>query len=142
MGGATIILALIVIILLVRKNKQNENVAKANLLPAVFNANWGFMVGMPIILNPVLFLPFVIIPLINVVIAAAAIYCHLIPPCVYPVLKGTPGILIAFFGSNGNWINLIFSICLFILDVVLFIPITLWGQKIEKRLREYEQKAN
>lgn len=142
MGGATIILALIVIILLVRKNNQNENVAKANLLPAVFNANWGFMVGMPIILNPVLFLPFVIIPLINVVIAAAAIYCHLIPPCVYPVLKGTPGILIAFFGSNGNWINLIFSICLFILDVVLFIPITLWGQKIEKRLREYEQKAN
>lgn len=140
MGGASIVLALIVIILLVRENKQRENLAKINLLPALFSSNWGFMVGMPIILNPILFLPFIVIPVVNVLLAAAAIALHIIVPCVYPVLTGTPGILISFFGSNGNWANLVFSILLFILDIVMLIPITLMGQKIEKGLREREEK--
>lgn len=142
MGGASLVLALIVLILLANKNsKESENIAKANLLPAAFNSTWGFMIGMPIILNPVFFLSMLIIPLINVLLAAGAIAIHLIPPCVYPVLKGTPGILISFFGSNGNWMNLVFSILLFIFDIVLLVPTTMLGQKIEKRLKEYEQKA-
>lgn len=140
MGGASVGLALIIIILLVRENKQNENIAKINLLPVVFNSNWGLMVGMPIILNPVLFLPFIIIPVVNVLLASAAIALHIIAPCVYPVLRGTPGILISFFGSNGNWVNLVFSILLFILDIVMLIPIASLGQRIEKGLREREQK--
>jgi PTS system cellobiose-specific IIC component len=98
------------------------------------------MVGMPIILNPVLFLPFIIIPVVNVLLASVAIALHIIAPCVYPVLRGTPGILISFFGSNGNWVNLVFSILLFILDIVMLIPIASLGQRIEKGLREREQK--
>lgn len=141
MGGASIILALIVIILLMeQKNKENDNLAKINLLPAMFNSMWGFMIGMPVILNPIFFLPFLIIPVINISLAALAIWLHLITPCVYPVLKGTPGILLAFFGSNGNWMNLIFSIILFILDILMLVPILRLSQRIEKGLRVYEQK--
>ncbi|WP_283111544.1 PTS transporter subunit EIIC [Lactobacillus gallinarum] len=138
MGGASVVLALIVIILLSHQNKETENIAKANLLPAAFNSTWGFMIGLPIILNPVLFLPMVLIPVINIMIASLAIFLHIITPCVYPVLKGTPGILISFFGSNGNWSNLVFSICLFILDILMLIPISLLGQRIERKLKAYE----
>lgn len=139
MGGASVVLALIVIILLTRHNKENENIAKANLLPAAFNSTWGFMVGLPIILNPVLLLPMLLIPVMNIIIASLAIYIHLITPCVYPVLKGTPGILISFFGSNGNWSNLIFSIALFILDILMLIPISSLGQRMERKLKAYEK---
>lgn len=143
MGGASIFLALIVIVLITNnKSKEDDNIAKANLLPVMFNSNWGFAVGMPVILNPILFLPFLIIPVVNVSLAAIAICFQIISPCVYPVLKGTPGILVSFFGSNGNWVNLIFSIILFILDIVMFIPISLLSQKIEKELKVYEQKNN
>lgn len=138
MGGASVVLALIVIILLSHQNKETENIAKANLLPVAFNSTWGFMIGMPIILDPVLFLPIVLIPVINIIIASIAIFLHIITPCVYPVLKGTPGILISFFGSNGNWSNLVFSICLFILDILMLIPISLLGQRIERKLKAYE----
>lgn len=141
MGGASIVLALIVIILLTeRKNKEDENLAKINLLPVMFNSNWGLSIGMPVILNSIFFLPFLIIPVINISLAALAIWLHLISPCVYPVLKGTPGILVAFFGSNGNWMNLIFSIVLFILDVLMLVPILRLSQRIEKGLKVYEQK--
>lgn len=141
MGGASIVLALIVIILLTEhKDKEDENLAKINLLPVAFNSNWGLSIGMPVILNPIFFLPFLIIPVINISLAALGIWLHLITPCVYPVLKGTPGILVAFFSSNGNWMNLIFSIILFILDVLMLVPILRLSQRIEKGLKIYEQK--
>ena len=46
MGGASIFLALIVIVLITNnKSKEDDNIAKANLLPVMFNSNWGFAVG-------------------------------------------------------------------------------------------------
>lgn len=139
MGGASIVLALIVIILLTRQNKDDDNIAKVNLLPVAFNSNWGMMIGMPVILNPLLFLPVMLIPVVNILLASLAIFLHIITPCVYPILKGTPGILISFFGSNGNWMNLLFSVFLLVLDVIMFIPIAKLSQKIEKGLKAYEK---
>lgn len=142
MGGASIVLAMIVIILITRRNKENENIAKVNLLPAAFGSTWGMMVGMPIILNPLLLPAIVIIPIINILLAASAITCHLIQPCVYPVLSGTPGILVSFFGSNGNWANLLFSIILFVLDVVMFLPTMKLGLHFERGLKDYEEQTD
>lgn len=139
MGGASIILALIVIVLLVRKNKEDENIARINLLPAAFNSTWGFSIGLPLILNPLWLLPAVIVPVVNILLAAAAINFRIIQPCVYPVLTGTPGILISFFGSNGDWVNLVFSIGLFVLDIAMLIPVAVLEQKIERRLQNYEK---
>lgn len=141
MGGASIALALIVIVLVTRKEKDSENIAKATLLPVAFDSTWGFMVGMPVILNPALLLSILIIPVINVLLAALAIFCHLVQPCVYPVLKGTPGILVSFIGSNGSWSNLMFSILLFALDVIMFIPTMKLGRQIERGLMKYDKKA-
>lgn len=132
MGGASIVLAMIVIILIYSKNKDSENIAKVNLLPAAFGSTGGMMVGMPIILNPLLLPAIVIIPIINILLAAGAIFCHLIQPCAYPVLSGTPGILVSFFGSNGDWSNLVFSILLFILDIIMFIPTMKLGLRLER----------
>lgn len=139
MGGASIVMALIVIVLVMRKNRENENIARASLLPVAFNSNWGFMIGLPIILNPVLFIPVIVIPVVNILLAGGAISLHLIQPCVYPVLKGTPGILISFFGSNGNLVNLAFSIFLFVLDIAMLIPVAMLEIKIEGRLQDYEK---
>ena len=42
------------------------------------------------------------------------------------------------FKIIGNWSNLVFSICLFILDILMLIPISLLGQRIERKLKAYE----
>lgn len=141
MGDACIALSLTVIVLLFTHNKEIEAIAKLNLLPVAFGAPQGLAVGLPIILNPLYLLPVVCIPAINELIAAAAISLHLIVPSAYPVLRGTPGILIAFFGSNGNWICFIFTILLFILDILILFPSLKIGQKINKELIAYDKQA-
>lgn len=138
MGGASVVLAVIVVLLLRKENKEISTIARLNLLPATFNSTLGFLVGLPIILNPVFMLPSMLIPLINMALAAGAICLHLVPVSVYPILKGTPGILISFFGTNGSWSALCFAILLFLFDVCLMWPIIKVNEKVELELRVSE----
>lgn len=139
MGDACIALTLTVILLLYTNNKETESVAKLNLLPVSFGAQEGLAIGLPIILNPIFLLPVIFIPALNELIAAAAISLHLILPSVYPVLAGTPGILISFFGTNGNWPSFIFTVLLFLLDIVILIPVILISRRVREKVSNYEE---
>ena len=142
MGDASIVLALTVVILIYTHNREIEAVAKANLLPVAFGSPNGLFIGLPILLNPIYLLPCLLIPALNELIAAGAISLRLISPSVYPVLSGTPGILISFFGSNGNWPTFIFTLLLFTLDVVLMIPVIQIGQQIAEKLTVYDEEED
>ncbi|RMC23524.1 MULTISPECIES: PTS sugar transporter subunit IIC [unclassified Lactobacillus] len=141
MGGASILLAIIVLLLLQHNNPEIEAIAKVNLLPAAFGSTIGLAVGLPILLDPIFLLPSMLIPIINILLAAGAIYFRLIPVCVYPILKGTPGILISFFGTNGNWSALFFTILLFILDIAMLWPIIKINDLVNLKLRSKEGRT-
>lgn len=139
MGGAVIALTLTVVILLYSQDKQNNTVAKANIIPAMFGIKGGLAVGLPIILNPIYLLPTILIPAFNEIMAALAISLHLVVPTVYPVMSGTPGILIPFLGSNGNWSSLLFTVLLLLIDIVIFVPFILIGHKINEEMKNYDE---
>lgn len=140
MGGASVVLAVIVLLLIRRDNRENEINAKINLLSAAFGSSLGFAVGLPLILNPVFILPSILIPLINMTIAVAVISLHIIPVCVYQNLKGTPGLLVSFFGTNGSWATLFFTLLLFLLDIFLLLPVIKINEKIELRIKNQEME--
>lgn len=140
MGGSSVTLAIIVILMLRHENKEIVSLTKISLLPAAFNSTLGFTVGLPIMLNPVFLLPSILIPLFNLLIAASAISLRLIPVSVYPILKGTPGLLVPFFGTNGNWETLIFTILLFLSDIGLLWPIIKLSERVSKKLSEATQE--
>lgn len=135
MSGASVILAVIVLLLLRHGNKEISAIARLNLIPAAFGSSLGFSAGLPIILNPVFVLPSILIPLVNMTLAAGAITMRIIPVCVYPILKGTPGLLISFFGTNGNWTALLFVMVLFALDLCLMWPFIRINERVELKLR-------
>ena len=72
-------------------------------------------------------------------IAVFAVNLHIIPVSVYQILKGTPGILVSFFGTNGNWPTLIFTLLLFLLDIVLLLPVIKINEKIGIKIA-YQKK--
>ena len=53
------------------------------------------MVGVPIMLNVIYLIPFILTPLINMLFAYGALALKLMPPVVYPVPDGTPSVLSA-----------------------------------------------
>ncbi len=133
---ASVALPLVLMLLFTVKKEETFKVSKLSLLPVLFNSNLGLILGVPIILNPVYMIPFIGIPIVNVLLAAGAITLKLIPASAYPVLLGTPSILKAFVATNGYWGTLIFALLLLVLDSVLFLPFIRLSQKVEQHLAE------
>lgn len=140
MGGCAVVLALAVAILIWGRRKEPETVAKMNLWPLLFSSSRGFLVGLPVILNPIYVIQLILVPVVNMLIAALAIFLHIVPTPVYPILTGTPGPLVPFFATNGNWPTLIFSIFLFCLDVVMMIPAVKLDNRTKALLQSYEME--
>ncbi|GGI63945.1 PTS sugar transporter subunit IIC [Limosilactobacillus caviae] len=140
-GGDGLILALIVAILLTSNGSYMHRVARWTALPTLFNFNYATMVGLPIVFNPLFFIPFTFLPIVNILLASFAIAIHLIPSTPYPVLQGTPGPLLGFLGTNGNWGTLIFALVLLLLDIIAYIPFVKMALAVERRLMLEEQEV-
>ena len=66
MGGAGATLSLLLAIALFAKSKHIKSVGAISAIPGIFNINEPILFGMPIILNPIMLIPFNIIPLVFV----------------------------------------------------------------------------
>jgi len=110
-GGAGATLPL-VLLLLRSKVKRVRTVALATLLPSLANANEPLMFGLPLVLNPVLGIPFVITPLVLAVVSWWAINLGLVArPAIY--IPSTVPIPIGAFLATKDWR----SIILMLLDI-------------------------
>ena len=133
-GGDGLVLALIVAILLFPGSTSLHRVARWSAVPTVFNFDYSSLVGLLVILNPVFLLPFMLLPLVNIAIAAGVTVLGLIPATPYPVLLGTPGPLIGFLATNGNWGTLVFTMLLLFLDIALYLPFVRLNFQVEAQL--------
>lgn len=135
-AGVGAVLALLVAILLVSRSQKDKKVSFLSIFPSLFNNGAPFMVGIPVLLNLLYVIPFLLIPLVNMGIAALALCFKLMPAAVYPVPDGTPSILYAFIGTGGSLRALAVSLLCFALDVALYIPFVRMGNQVRKDLLE------
>ncbi len=94
-------------IFLFSNQRDQQLIGRWSLLPVLFNFNSAILVGVPVLGNGLYIIPFLLVPLVNVGIAASAIALHLMPAVVYQVPLGTPSLLQALIGTNGNWVTLL-----------------------------------
>ena len=135
-AGVGAVLALLVAILLVSRSQKDKKVSFLSIFPSLFNNGAPFMVGIPVLLNLLYVIPFLLIPLVNMGMAALALCFKLMPAAVYPVPDGTPSILYAFIGTGGSLRALAVSLLCFALDVALYIPFVRMGNQVRKDLLE------
>ncbi|MDK8117267.1 PTS transporter subunit EIIC [Limosilactobacillus reuteri] len=142
-GGIGVTLALVIGILWVGRQNNQQEIAKLSVFPAIFNHGLPILFGSRVFLNPVYVFPFILLPIANMLVASVFIFIHAIPPIVYPVPNGTPGILIPFIGTGGDWRALLISILLVIMDIIIYIPFIKLAFAVEERLvKEQEEFQN
>ncbi|AEM77855.1 PTS sugar transporter subunit IIC [Thermoanaerobacter wiegelii] len=133
--GATLGLA---IMLLRAKSAHLRNIGKVALIPAIFNINEPLIFGVPLMLNPVMFIPFVFA---QGIIGVLAYIAHLlgwvrpmfiIPPWTAPAPVG------AFLATGGDWRSIILVIVLTVIATLIYWPFL---KVYDKQMFEQEQKA-
>lgn len=66
-GGSGATLALVVAMILRSRSTQGKQLGKLAIGPAIFNINEPIIFGMPIVMNPMLIIPFIITPILTVI---------------------------------------------------------------------------
>ncbi|UQF24444.1 PTS sugar transporter subunit IIC [Vagococcus lutrae] len=135
-GGATIGLVL-VLGYLARKKKtsqQTKVLAPITVVPGLFNINEPTMFGLPVVLNVMLLLPFIVAPIVNVVVAYFAMSTGLVP-LTRTVATWTMPPIISGFLTTGSVHGSLLQIVLIVLDVLLYLPFFL---AVEKRFKQEE----
>lgn len=131
-SGATFGL-LLAIFIFCRKGSAEREVAKLAFIPGCFGINEPVIFGLPIVLNPIMFIPWVGVPMINATIAYFATKAGLVVPLVVLNSGNEPIFLSQFILGAFHWSPVILSFILVIIDVILYAPFVLINQRETKK---------
>lgn len=133
LGGTGATLGLIIAIFLIaRKYKAYMTVAKLSAAPGIFMINEPMMFGLPIVLNPILFIPYVLTPLILVTTAYFATATGLVPAATVIAPWTTPPIIGGVLATQSIAGGVLAAINL-IISVVIYLPFVKMAQIQEER---------
>lgn len=119
-GGAGMTISLCILFFLSRK-KGNKILGKMSILPNLFNINEPIVYGVPIILNPIYFIPFVFAPMISTFLAYYFTYLGIIPKLVgYDIPWTMPPFLNGLI--QGGWKVAMFQVFLLLINIVIYYP--------------------
>lgn len=121
-GGSGAVLGMLLAIFLVCRAKQNRMVAKLSIGPSIFNINEPTIFGMPIVLNPMLFVPFVIGPCIITILSYLALSLNIVGRTVAIVPWATPPIISGFLVTGGDWKACVLQIINIAISFLIYLP--------------------
>ena len=119
--GAGITIGLVVYLVLFAKSKQLKTLGKVEAVPAFFGINEPILFGIPIVMNPMLALPFVGMPIISCVIQYFALYTGICPLYGATQVPWTcPPIISGFL--VGGWRSALLQLVIFIISFFVYLP--------------------
>lgn len=122
MGGSGATIALLIAIFLVSKREDYKQIAKLSAVPGLFNINEPLIFGLPIMLNPILAIPFVITPLVTGTIGYFATAIGFAGKAVVMVPWPTPPIINAYIATAGSVGAVVTQIICIVVAVLIYLP--------------------
>lgn len=120
-GGTGNTLSLIICILMEAKSPHRRLLGIAGPM-ALFNINEPLIFGYPIVLNPVMIIPFVLAPLMSYLVAYAATYLNLVPRISEVVSWSTPSPIKVWLASGHSISAVVLYLFIVALGVVIYRP--------------------
>ncbi len=137
-GGAGSTLALVVLFMF-SKAKYLKELGKLSFLPGLFNINEPIIFGAPIVMNPVLIIPFILAPLVNVVVSYLFFTFGWIPMIMAKLPFTVPAPLAAIISTNWTIMAGLLVILNFTLSLIIYYP---FFKMFEKQQLTIESESN
>jgi PTS system cellobiose-specific IIC component len=134
LGGTGATLGLILAIFMVSKRDDYRQVAKIGAPSGLFQINEPILFGMPVIMNPVMFIPFVLIQPILTAITLFAYYTGFIPPITNIAPWTMPVGLGAFFNTNGSISAFLLAIFNLGIATLVYMPFVMIANKAQDQI--------
>ncbi len=120
-GGSGSTLALVIAVLWKSTDICNKRLVVVALLPAMFNVNEVILFGLPLVLNPIYLIPFILAPIIQFITAYAATAVGLVPMTINDIHWTSP-IVLGGYAATGSYAGSVMQIfCLFV-GMLIYLP--------------------
>lgn len=120
-GGTGMTLCLLLNILFSRRNVHKDLLAVS--LPLAFiNINEPLLFGVPVVLNPVMIVPFILVPALSYTLAWGATMLHIIPPTVHLVTWSAPSVLKVWQATGHSIPALILHLIILAIGTAIYRP--------------------
>lgn len=119
-GGST--LSLVILMATVCKSQRIKQLGRLSIVPGIFGINEPIIFGLPIVLNPVMIIPFIGVPLMNTILSAIAFEIGFLPYTNGVSLPWTTPLGFSGYLSTGSFKAAVFQIILVILGCVVYYP--------------------
>ena len=134
LGGSGNSLAL-VILMMRSKVEKYRALGKLSIIPGICSINEPVIFGTPICFNPILGIPFLIAPIINIILTYIAESLHWIGMGYIVDPSFTPFFFQAYMSSM-DWRNIIFEVILIIIGIFIYLPFFRVAEQNELRKQE------
>lgn len=141
LGGSGATLGLLIALFIAGRRRHKQLLALGTP-PGVFQINEPILFGLPIVLNPIWFIPFILGPIVMTIIAYLSISLGLVHPVVADIPWVTPAILGGLLATGGHISGAVLSAVNLVVSIAIYLPFVIAQGKIEARKdRERELQA-
>ena len=116
-----------------------RTIGKMGIVPSFFNINEPILFGAPIIMNPMLFIPFVFVPMINAVLAYTATRLGWLDQVVSLTPWTTPAPIGASWAANWAFSPVVMCLICMVMSALIYLPFLRAYER--SLLKTEEQKA-
>ncbi|MBO4809475.1 PTS system, cellobiose-specific IIC component [Lachnospiraceae bacterium G11] len=128
-GGSGATLPVVIYMLFCAKSKLLKNVGKVGIAPGIFNINEPVTFGLPVVLNPILMIPYILSPIAAMTVQYIGTAIGLFPLC-NNMVPWTCPILISGFLSTGSIMGTVAQLCGMAVSFLIWLPfIRVWDKK-------------
>ncbi len=137
LGGTGATMGLIIAVFIAgRRHKHYRNVSQMSATPGIFNINEPVLFGFPMVLNPVLIIPFILTPVILTVFSYFMIATGVVPHTIAFIPWTTPPIIGGFL-ATGSWKGGALAAFNLVIAIVAYLPFVKIAANMEvKKLQE------
>lgn len=133
MGGAGTSVGLLIAIFLIGKRQENKVKARLGIAPAAFNINEPVLFGMPLVLNPMYVIPFILVPVILTLTSYFSIAIGLVPKTITMVHWTMPPIISGFL-ATGSWRGILLQLINIAISIACYIPFVIASENSANKL--------
>ena len=132
-GGSGITLGLVIAIFILGKRPDNKAIASLSIVPGLFNINETVTFGIPMVLNPILGVPFLIAPCITITVGYILTLIGFCPKVVLEVPWTMPPVLFGFLATGANIMGAISQLIVIVLSVVIYAPFVIAYENFQNK---------
>ncbi len=122
MGGSGVTLGLLIAMIITSKSRQSRTIANLAIAPGCFNINEPVLFGLPVILNPIMLIPFNLVPLVMITTQYICMSLEIVARPTGVIIPWTTPPIISGFLITGSISGALMQVANLIIAAMIYYP--------------------